>query len=431
MKCIICYKDDWENVDRFQLKENGLSICKGCGFVSYPEKYKKKEEVIEYYRKEYRNPPNAGNLFSGERKLNYHGLFLGRIFKEWKERKLLNPVVFDCGAAYGMFLHFVKMSVPGAELNGSELTTSFKRNAFHEFGIELVDDIDQSKKYDLISSYKVAEHQFDFDKELDIYHKCLKDDGYLYISVPTWFGEFSNFGVGGADLNYYYHPAHVNVWTERAFEYLLGRHGFKIELKDNIIYGSTYICKKASEDFKIPLLLDEVKCYPGKVKKAMEQIKKAFFAFNERKLEQAIAAYGNYPIAWESLYEKNKASLDKEGYEKIKEKFCNEMLKACGRTPHTLLLCANIALRYNNFKDSLEYADEVRKIKPTDIACLSVIAHSYKHMAEFEKNEEKKIEFNTKARDTFRMMLLYDKENFAQTISWIYKVNADIPTDKE
>ncbi len=43
MRCIVCDNSNWENVDQFRIKKEGMSLCKSCGFVSYPEKYKKKE----------------------------------------------------------------------------------------------------------------------------------------------------------------------------------------------------------------------------------------------------------------------------------------------------------------------------------------------------------------------------------------------------
>ena len=196
MRCIICDKSEWENVDQFRQKKQGMSICKSCGFISYPAKWQEKEKVIEFYRKEYRNPPTDQNLYQGQRKIHYHQEFLAEpVLQKWHKEGKKDPVIFEVGAAYGLVLAWFKNMrdpsgvpfFPSADLNGSELTKSFKRNAYHEFGLDLKDDFDDTKKYDLIMSYKVAEHMLDVDLEILRYKKSLKPDGKLYISVPTWF----------------------------------------------------------------------------------------------------------------------------------------------------------------------------------------------------------------------------------------------------
>jgi len=64
-RCIICDTiGEWENVDQYRPKPEGMHICKNCGFVGYPEKYLNEEEAKAYYAKDYRKPPNIGNLYT-------------------------------------------------------------------------------------------------------------------------------------------------------------------------------------------------------------------------------------------------------------------------------------------------------------------------------------------------------------------------------
>jgi len=120
MNCIICGSNDWENVDQYRLKPEEMNICKKCGFVTYPFKWKSKEHLLEYYRKDYRNPPSASNFHSGLRKVHYHNAFLTeKLFQNWKKSGLENPVVCEVGAAFAMFLKFcIKDNFPKADLNG-------------------------------------------------------------------------------------------------------------------------------------------------------------------------------------------------------------------------------------------------------------------------------------------------------------------------
>jgi 2-polyprenyl-3-methyl-5-hydroxy-6-metoxy-1,4-benzoquinol methylase len=174
MTCIICEGNNWENIDHLKLKKVGMHMCKGCGFVSYPDKYKSEEEIKEHYRKSYRPAPQVGNLFTGERKLQYHSMFLEGLLSSWKERGITSPDVCEIGSAYGMFLNWFKSQVPDAKISGTELTESYRRVAFHEYGIELEEDFDNSKKYDMIVSYHVLEHQIAADKKLKEYAENIK-----------------------------------------------------------------------------------------------------------------------------------------------------------------------------------------------------------------------------------------------------------------
>jgi len=256
MICCICENDNWENVDELaRFKPEGMSICTTCGFISYPQKYKTEEEIKQYYRKDYRNNPSAGNLYSGQRKLHYHNDFLKDVFAEFNSESYKNSElnVLEVGAAFGMALKNINNQVPHANIYGSELTRSFRRNAYQEFGIDLVEDFDQSKQYDLIMSYKVAEHQLDLHLRMKEYYESLKENGYLYISIPAWFDTLENFGAQGFDLNYYYDTNHINVWTKKHFEGLLEKSNFEIIKQDHICYGSTYLCKKKVPRGTLPM----------------------------------------------------------------------------------------------------------------------------------------------------------------------------------
>ena len=93
MNCVICGSNDWTNVDEYRFKPSGMSICNTCSFVSYPVKWKTEEEIKEHYRTDYRNPPTSGNLYSGQRKLHFHNVFLKPLFDEWKKEGRIEPEV--------------------------------------------------------------------------------------------------------------------------------------------------------------------------------------------------------------------------------------------------------------------------------------------------------------------------------------------------
>lgn len=262
MRCFICDETNkWKNVDNFRMKSQklnektkklepvGMEICMSCGVVSFPSRYQSPEAIKEYYRNSYRAAPSSAGLFTGERKLQYHEFFLKPLFESWKEAGITKPVIGEIGSAFGMFLNWVRGKFPEADLHGTELTKTYRRIAYHEYGLKLEEDFDTSKKYDLIVSYHVLEHQVDPDKMLKQYADCLKETGVFYLACPIWFREIANgASVPGFDLDYYWAPDHINSWSEKHLEYLIAKAGLEIVYKNDDIYGNTYILKRTTKE---------------------------------------------------------------------------------------------------------------------------------------------------------------------------------------
>lgn len=429
MRCVICNStDQWENVDQYRSTEKGMSICKKCGFISYPDKYKTKDEIKEYYKKDYRKPPTAQNLFTGQRKLHYHDAFLAKIFAQWKAEKK-NPTFFDVGCAYGQFPAFVNKMFPEGDVNGSEWTDSYKRVAFHEYGLRLENEIPGNKIYDMISAYKVAEHQLDVDEELRLYHDLLKDDGFLYISVPTWFDEFSNFGINGADLEYYYHPDHVNVWTQAHFEFLLAREGFKVIQQSNEMYGKTYLCQKTDErpngQFVIPY--EEIKI-------RLDRIKKAFDLFHEKKYQDAINIYPNYPQAWSYLYESQRKTYHDLKFDFLKENIIDRALQACPYSSEIRVMVADIYQRYEQYDDAIKMFHEIlNRYIPNNSQALLALAHVHRCIFEKTQDEAVKQEMLKESLKLYRHISKISDQDIALAVNWIYQTESmmEIPALKE
>jgi len=86
MRCCNCDENNWMNVDEMRIKPSGMSICKNCGFVSYPDKWKSEEDLKKFYKADYRRAPTVGNYHTGQKKLSYHEAFLGEYLNDWKSR---------------------------------------------------------------------------------------------------------------------------------------------------------------------------------------------------------------------------------------------------------------------------------------------------------------------------------------------------------
>lgn len=421
MKCCCCGSSDWKNVDEFRIIPKGMSICTTCGFVSYPSLYKTEEEIKAHYRTDYRSIPKVGNLFTGTRKNHNHDLFLGPELTKLKEAKE-NPVICEVGAAYGLFLHHLQKSYfPKGEFYGTELTTTYRRIAFYEHGMNLTEDFDASRKYDLIISYKVAEHQIDPHIKIRQYAECLAEGGLLYISVPTWFGQMSNFGLPGFDIEYYYDTNHINVWTRKLFETILKKAGLEIVKYDGLTYDDTYLCRRNDAVMKMEHPEFEE---PDKIIEKMKGIKAAFEAMQRGDPPAALVAYPNYPEAWTQHYERKRAELHEHkqdvSFEDVLTEFYEPFKAACGDCFETWRFVADLAMRYDAYETALEYWQKCVYIRPGAGYVLGPITHCYRRLSEQAKDKKFAAALRRKSVEITRHWISSDLETRNEAINWLY-----------
>lgn len=422
MRCVCCgCTDKWKNVDEHRIVPKGMSICLECGFVSYPSLYKSEEEIKAHYRTDYRMIPKAANLYTCVRKNHLHDAFLGPELVKLKAKNP-KPVIGEIGAAYGVFLdHLRRVYFPEGEFYGTELTTTFRRVAYHEYGLNLTEDLDLTKKYDLLISYKVAEHQLDIDKKLRQYAEALSPDGLLYISVPTWFTTLTNFGMPGFDLEYYYDTNHINVWTRKLFERILRLAGLEVIKFDDQMYDSTYLCRR--NDAVMEMDHPEYE-QVDEIQRRMAAIKAAFSALKVGDPETALKQYGNYPDAWALRYEKGRAQLhqDKQevSIEMLIEEYYRPFVAACGETYDTNRFMADIAMRYDQYELALEYWQKCINTRPGSASVLMPITQCYRRMAEISKDPKFSAALRRKSAEITRHWISSDLESRGEALTWLY-----------
>jgi SAM-dependent methyltransferase len=423
MQCPVCRHPEasWENVDRFRLKPSGMSLCNSCGFVSYPSKYKSEDEIKAYYRKAYRPAPQASNLFTGERKLQYHAHFLTPLFEEWKKHGLTNPVVGEIGSAYGLFLNWVRQQFPEGQIYGTELTDSYRRVAFHEFGIKLEDELDKTKKYNLIASFHVLEHQLDPDIRLKEYADLLTPGGLLYVSVPIWFRDANNGAMSGYDIEYYWATDHINAWSEEHLEHIFARVGLEPVMKNTDIYGNTYLLKKV-EPYAEPKTFDKAKYL-----KEVELLYKAWLHLQENQTALAINVWPNCPAAWSNHYELNRATLDKDF--RALQDYLERAVASCPHSSDAAFFAGDVMLRYEKFEQALKYFNISLKKKPNNPTILLAIGNVYRQKAAREKDPEKKKALLKSAIEVGRFVLNISSETVPQALSWVYYDQAQLPVE--
>lgn len=418
MICPVCEQTKWKDITHLRLRkldEKGkkidFSICEGCGFIGYPSRCQSEEELKKYYRDNYRPGPQANSLFTGERKLQYHAFFLTPLFEEWKKVGLINPVVGEIGSAHGMFLNWLKGCVPGAEVHGTELTETYRRVAFQEYGLKLTDDL-PNKKYDLLVSYHVLEHQSNPHIKLKEYADMLSPNGIMYLSCPVWFRDAHNSGAGGFDIEYYWHPDHINCWGEEHLEHILAKTGLEILMKDTEVYGNTYILKRGST---------AVSTQEFDYKKYLEKAEKLFSMWihlQENNTAMAIEIWPNCPAAWALHYELNKAQLHKD--KAVLDKFLNDMTTSCPNSADALIFKADVLTRYERYEEAHNTFNLALRKKTNNPNILLGIANCYRRRAMKEKDQAKKVALLKESINLGRMVMAISTEIMPQALSWIY-----------
>ena len=420
LRCIICEATAWKNVDEFRYVPKQMIMCESCGFVTYAKlgDDNAKENLDEFYRESYRDVPSVNHIFTGQRKLHYHAAFLQDLFREWKKAGKQSPNIGEVGAAFGMFLSWSKNVFPGAVVRGAELTNSFRKIAFHVYGLYLDEKLDESIKYDMIAAYKVAEHQPDINEQLKIYARLLNPDGVLYISIPVWFKELMNFGESGFSLESYYSTNHCNTWTRKNFEYLLNKSGFVIEKENHFYYEETYLCKYKPE---IAADLKKEHDDPAFILKSLDACFRAAKAYDTGCFDEAIAIYPAFPSAHIGRYESQRKDAHAAGYEAIVAKYINPMLDALPDAAVAWLHAGDVAMRYDQWVEAVKYFDKNLSLRPNSVEGLTALGHCFRQMSERAETVDLKTKWLKEAIEVGKFHKSISLQTQFDATSWIFQ----------
>jgi tetratricopeptide (TPR) repeat protein len=174
--------------------------------------------------------------------------------------------------------------------HGTEWSAGFRAFAKYRYGLNNVtEDIDETQKYDFISYYHVLEHVQYPQNHLLKCRELLKDDGYLYLSVPLFLGNLENEdGTPLDNFEHHYHINHVNCFTHQSFANILRLTGWE-PIKQEHVYGWTVLCKKVDP------VIDIVKEDYLKVQDILTRQKQAIKHMTERQFDEAEKLYPEYP----------------------------------------------------------------------------------------------------------------------------------------
>jgi len=264
------------------------------------------------------------------------------------------------------------------------------------------------------------------------YDFWLKPHGLLYISVPIWFAKMGNFGLDGWDLEYYYDPSHINVWTEKLFVTLLNKCGLEIIKTDHWMYDSTYLCKRNDELMSLKPEFEQAL----NIKQIMQAIKEASLAYDQHDFETAINKFPNFPVAWVNYYEKSRAQAHQGGQgkdplEHVKDKFIGPALKSCPYSLEILRMVADIHMRYEDFEGAVKVCQRALDARPNHASFLMTLAHCFREIGLRAKDPADKVRMLTESRDCANYLKDVDLSMRNEAVSWVYRDNSEIPTPHE
>lgn len=247
--CCVCGNND---KDKFQLKyqkENfAVVTCNNCSLHFIPPYYRKKIQYTQYKNADVTAAVRAGNNWI---KIQRHKLRFKFIQKFIKSGKL-----FDLGAGWGHFMLAGKEL--GYDVYGVEISEQPYLYCVNDLKLPVdhIDffEMDEAKKFDLITMWDVLEHIDKADEFLAKCAKLTKPNGYLFLQVPQIDSYFAkrhkdNWKMMGLD--------HVNYFGKETITKILERNGYEVvkikssfEIKLFIMYTLLPFIKKFKSNKK-------------------------------------------------------------------------------------------------------------------------------------------------------------------------------------
>lgn len=218
--CSVCGNAEPEQFTLKYQKENFAVItCNTCSFHFIPPYYRKKIEYTQYKNAAVTAAVREGNNWV---KIQRHKLRFRFIRKFIKSGRL-----FDLGAGWGHFMLAGKEL--GYDVYGVEISEQPYLYCVNDLKLPVdhIDffEMDESKKFDVITMWDVLEHIDKADVFLQKCAKLTRPGGYLVLQVPQIDSYFAkrhkdNWKMMGLD--------HVNYFSKKTIRKILAKNGYEV-----------------------------------------------------------------------------------------------------------------------------------------------------------------------------------------------------------
>ena len=241
--CCVCQNHDTQKFKlKYQKEKYAVVVCDTCDFHFIPPYYRKQIEYSNYKNANVTEAIRRGNNWL---KVQRHKLRFRFVSKFVKQGKL-----FDLGAGWGHFMLAAKEL--GYDIYGVEISEEPYKYCVNDLKLPVDHtdffDMDESKKFDVITMWDVLEHIDKADVFLQKCHKLTADGGYLILQVPQIDSYFSKkqqdkWNMMGLD--------HVNYFSIKTMKQILANNGYEMvavkssfEIKLFIMYSILPILKR-------------------------------------------------------------------------------------------------------------------------------------------------------------------------------------------
>lgn len=222
IRCCVCGNTDPSQFKvKYQKEIFAVAECQSCSLMFIPPYYRKSIDYHNYKDEHVANAVRAGNNWV---KIERHKLRYDLI----KKYKASGSSLFDLGAGWGHFMlagQQLGYKVYGIEI--SEQPYLYSKNDL-KLPVDHMDffDMDESKKFDVVTMWDVLEH---IDKADTFVEKCASVtamNGYLVLQVPQIDSYFAKkykdeWKMMGLD--------HVNYFGKKTITQLLEKYGYRVE----------------------------------------------------------------------------------------------------------------------------------------------------------------------------------------------------------
>jgi len=223
------------------------------------------------------------------------------------------------------------------------------------------------------------------------------------------------------DIEYYYHPDHINVWSPDHLEWIIAKSGFKIDVKNDNTYGNTYLLKKEP-----PALKSNIPDFkPGLYHEIAEKIYKCWQHIRANETRQAIETFPNCPSAWVNHYE-----LHRSDYHKDKEefnRFIEDSVRCCPNSADMATFCGDILTRYERYDDSIKMLQLALSRKINSPTILFGVANCFRMKARKTANKKEAAAHIKESINLLRFIAGISSETMPQAVTWIYQDQALLP----
>lgn len=243
IKCCVCGNDKPSQFElKYSKEKYAVVTCNTCSLHFIPPYYRKKIQYTQYKNQDVTNAVRAGNNWI---KVQRHKLRF-RFIKPF----VGSGKLFDLGAGWGHFMLAGKEL--GYDVYGVEISEQPYLYCVNDLKLPVdhIDffEMDENKKFDLVTMWDVLEHIDKADVFLDKCARLTKPGGYLVLQVPQIDSYFAkrhkdNWKMMGLD--------HVNYFSKKTITQILANHGFEVvkikssfEIKLFIMYTILPIIKK-------------------------------------------------------------------------------------------------------------------------------------------------------------------------------------------